>query len=65
MPFERALDDLDGSDDARAKPARLGKDHMHDGSLRCFPFGADWSPRRHASSRTAFDPDAYACRISH
>jgi len=24
MPFERALDDLDGSDDARAKPARLG-----------------------------------------
>jgi hypothetical protein len=36
VPLEGALDNLDGSDDARAKSARLGKDDVHDGSLRCF-----------------------------
>jgi dihydroflavonol-4-reductase len=58
------LDDVDGSDDARAKPARLGKDHVHDGSLRCFPFGAGWSRRGRASSADTFDLDAYAARMA-
>jgi hypothetical protein len=29
MPVERALDDLDGADDAGAESARLGKNHSH------------------------------------